>query len=565
MNVIQTCSGQCRDCYKCVRSCPLKAIRINQSQAEVITEECIHDGLCTSICPQKAKEVIDEWFLMQTWLQRKEEIIISLAPSYLGLKDEPNYLVSALYRSGVKRIEETAWVVPEISAHYWQAENLNPALTSACPALVRLVEVHYPSLVKHLVPIVSPMILHARSIRERYPQAKIVFIGPCSAKKVERQQFASDIDLVLTFKEVFRGLEQLGINYSTLRPIQPDITGSATARQFPMDSGWRKSWSGDSLRGKLWVVNGFTASIQFLDALQRNEVDGNWAELMICKGGCLGGAGWNDEDDVFVRQSRLMSRVLSHQSGTRPSWKPKEMQREFTPSPLTNAVPSEEEIRSALAASGKVFPKDELDCGACGYNTCRAKAAAVVVGKAELEMCIPFMRAKAESLSNVIIETTPNGIIVVDNDCNVISLNPAAETMFECQESMYKGGPLSKLMDPDNFFMAKDKAKLVVNSLTYKDFGLVTRQYVFPVEKQNIIIGIFSDITQELRQTEELSHLKTETLQKASEVIEKQMRVAQEIAGLLGETTAETKVLLTKLIRLIDQQDGTGDKKGVAL
>ncbi len=563
MNVIQTCAGQCRDCYKCVRSCPLKAISINQSTAEIIQEACIHEGLCTLICPQEAKELVDEWYLLQTWLNRKEEIIISLAPSYLGLSEDPYGLVVALYRCGVKRIEETSWVVPEISAQYWQSDHLSPALTSACPALVKLVEVHYPDLIQHLVPIVSPMVLHSRSIKERYPNAKVVFIGPCSAKKVERLEFSQDVDLVLTFREVFRGMAELGINYSNLKPTQPDITASATARQFPMDSGWRKSWSGDGLDGKLWVINGFTESIQFLEALARGRVDGNWAELMICKGGCLGGAGWNDTDDVFIRQSRLMSRIQTHQGDYRPSFKPVALERSFKDSSISTAIASEAEIQQALSASGKYYPKDELDCGACGYNTCRDKAAAVVSGKAEVEMCIPYMRTKAESLSNVIIETTPNGIIVVDDQLEIISINPAAEKMFDCQEGALKGKSLSDLVDPQNFIVAQAEERLIVNNLTHNNFAIVTRQFVFPVAEQKIIIGIFSDITQEQKQTHELTHLKQETLQNASEVIEKQMRVAQEIAGLLGETTAETKVLLSKLIRLIDTEEESESKREV--
>lgn len=556
MVVIEGSYGQCQDCYKCIRFCPLKAIRISQGQAEIIAEECINCGLCTRICPQQAKELVDQWSVFQTWLEKKEEIVVSLAPSYLGLQQEPYALVATLYKLGIKRVEEAAWVVPEVSAHYWQSEHLAPALTSACPALVNLIQKYYPSLVKNLVPVLSPMLVHGRSLKQRYPEAKVVYIDSCPAKKVECFQF-TEVDLALTYQEIFSGFKKLELAVEELEPVQPDVTGTATARLFSTESGWRESRSETELSGKLWVVDGFDECLQFLDALQDGHVDGQWAELMICKGGCLGGAGWNDQDPYYVRQSRLLTRVATHQTTSRPSWTAVEMQREFVATPYQPQPVTEAEINQVLISNGRLHPSEQLDCGACGYNTCREKAIAVARGKAELEMCIPYMRARAESLSNIIIENTPNGIIVTDCDLNILAVNPAAERIFNCRGQDYLNKNVEHLFDSSNYKLAKSQGRLISDIVYYPQYSKITKQLIFPVKRPNVIVGIFLDITKEQQQTQELAKLKEETLAKANEVIENQMRVAQEVASLLGETTAETQILLSRLIKLIEQEDSS--------
>lgn len=552
MNVVRTVGGNCRDCYKCVRFCPLKAIKVEKDCAHIIPEACIDDGLCIQVCPQGAKGLVNQWDKMKALLQGGSPVIISLAPTYLGLSQDPYKFVGALFRAGVSRIEETAWAVPPVSAEYWQGEALSPLITSACPSVVRLIEVHYPGLVDHLAQTVSPMVVHARSIKQRYPDAKVVFIGPCPSKKVEGEIFSDVIDLVLTYSEVFGGLKQMGICVESVEQISPNITGSNNARLFPLQGGWQRSWSGADVSHKLWTVNGFRECRGFLTSLAEGKIEGGWVEMMLCKGGCLGGAGWNEQEDIYVRQSRLMSRLVTHREDDRPTWSNVSQKRDFSPKPLKTTQVNLGEIESLLQSTNKLHPDEQLDCGACGYDTCQEQAAAVLLGKAQIEMCIPYMRAQAESLANVIIKTTPNGIIVVDNDFRIIAVNPAAEGMFNFRQSTLLGKELDTVMDPSHFRLAKSNNRLLVKNVSYPQHSLITREIVFPVENQGVIIGIFVDVTEEQRRSQEISRLKEETIQRAKEVIEKQMRVAQEIAGLLGETTGETKILLSRLIKFME-------------
>jgi PAS domain S-box-containing protein len=200
---------------------------------------------------------------------------------------------------------------------------------------------------------------------------------------------------------------------------------------------------------------------------------------------------------------------------------------------------------------GKRTKADELDCGACGYDTCREKAKAVFRGAAEIEMCIPYMKTRAESMNDVIIQATPNGIIVCDTDLRIVTINPAAEKMFQCKQETLKGKKVSALVDDGIFREVLETKRLIARNVEYPAYGLKVRHFVFYVPKSQVVIAIFADITEQSRQQDQLSELRKETLERAQEVINKQMRVAQEIASLLGETTAETKVTLDQLIRII--------------
>ncbi len=556
MNVIETSSAQCRDCYRCVRLCPLKSIAVTDGHASIIETECIQDGRCSLECPQGAKKIVDHWPVVRQWLADGEEVVISVAPSYLGLRRDPYQLLGALYETGVARIEETAWVVPEISRRLWEWYQGQTAITSSCPAVVALVEKHFPDLVTHLIPVVSPMVLHGRSIRQRYPQAKVVFLGPCAAKKQEREQFDDDVDLSLSFEEAIRGISAMGIDLELSQPVGPDITGSITARQFPVSGGWRLSRADETLSTTLWTVTGFSACLEFLKTMNTGGITGQWAELMLCDGGCLGGPGWDERETPFVRQSRLWERLSSHQDA-RPDFHPPSTERSFCASLAQRPSIDERAVQEILRQTGKLNPEEQLNCGACGYDSCHAKAEAVVNGNAEVEMCMPYMRRRAESLSHLIIDHTPNGLVVADASGSILTANPAFGLLFQCTPDQAVGQSLGAFVDTEPFQQAAADQQTVSGTQTYPHLGIVVRYLVFPVEGQQLFIGIYSDVTQEQEQSRELSTLKKETVERAREVIERQMTVAQEIAGLLGETTGETKILLSRLIRLIDDETET--------
>jgi transcriptional regulator with PAS, ATPase and Fis domain len=232
------------------------------------------------------------------------------------------------------------------------------------------------------------------------------------------------------------------------------------------------------------------------------------------------------------------------------------LQRQHGASGYVELEPSAEEIQKVLALTGKFTPADETNCGGCGYGSCREKAKAVCLGLAEPEMCIPYMKNKAQSLSNAVVEITDNGIIIVDQDLIIQEYNPAADQMFNLEKRNAKGRRLDELMSAANFRRAWKTQKPRTYRKKYKDLNLITDQTLYPIAKYGVVIGIFTDVTAEEKRRAEIYNMRQEALSRASRVIKEQMRIAQEIAGLLGESTSETKATLLELIQIMQEQEG---------
>lgn len=569
MGIISTIEAGCRDCYKCVRSCPVKAIKITSGHAEVMEDRCIADGRCVLVCPQQAKKVADGKGLVRDFLLGKQKIAVSLAPSFVALDNisNPGMLIAALRELGFAYVTETAEAAELVAEEHLQLVQTNdgvPVITSCCPAVVNLIERYYPTLIKYLAPVVSPMIAHGRLLKAEYgADLKVVFVGPCIGKKDEYSwtQLQGSVDAVLTFQEITALLREEKIDLTPTATSTFDHVGGM-ARVFPTPGGLAKTarLSTDLLAEEILAVDGLEAVIDFLDRFEDVKSSLRLVELLACQGGCLMGPGLESNLSLYTRRERLLrytrsSKPVQDENGSELS--SLSLSTVYAKRKLDALTPTDEAIREVLSKTGKTKPEDELNCGACGYNSCREKAIAVLEGMAEIDMCIPYMRMKAESRANLICNLTPNAIFVVDHNLRIIEVNPAAEEKFFCRQDQVVGADLELLLDPIYFEQALQTKELVTGEVAYPAYGIVTWQAIFYVETEGVLIGIFVDITKEHEQREKLALMKGETLTKAQEVIDKQMRVAQEIAGLLGETTAETKVLLTKLIKMIKNEDGS--------
>ncbi|HEY3379947.1 MAG TPA: [Fe-Fe] hydrogenase large subunit C-terminal domain-containing protein [Armatimonadota bacterium] len=553
MSLITINQVNCKDCYKCVRFCPVKAIRVVDGHAEVDEERCLSDGGCVHVCPQHAKHVRSDVDIVRGLLSSGQPVMASVAPSAAGIfgEDLPR-LLGALKKLGFTRVEETARTAEAVArAHAALISAGKPVITSACPAVVSLIEKYYPQHKHLLAPIPSPMVAHARLLREEYGQdTGVVFIGPCVAKKGETLD--DNINAALTFDELLAWLDETNMPLASMPEGAFDNPPVGTAEVFPLLHGLLKTAGlpDGPLAPSTLTVNGLTQVMALLDELPSLEGVG-LIEVLACEGGCLQGPGAVYGPPLWARRGQLLKHTQEDGCGAAPT----DMSRSFNTPALVLTQATEAEIAAILRRTGKHYPADEQNCGACGYDTCRAKALAVFQGMAEAEMCVPYMRTRAESFANVVIRSTPNGIVIVDSSLRILDVNPAFSTMFKRPSTEMIGRPLKTVLDPSGYERVQ-RTDRPFGRHEVKYPNLVTREMIFPVADEEIIIGIYVDVTEEvMRQTKQLS-VKHETLQKTHQVIEKQMRVAQEIAGLLGETTAETKVLLTRLVRLYDEEEG---------
>lgn len=587
-DIITTSEAKCRDCYRCLRSCPVQAIGFSttdenaQINARVDDTRCILDGRCVNNCPQRAKRVRDDRELVKDLL-RSGKAVASIAPSFPGaLPVDPALVPWLLRQLGFVSVHETATgaalVANEHRRLITSEHQPRPLIASSCPVVVNIVEQHFPEALPYLAQVVSPMVAHARLLRKLDPLAQVVFIGPCIAKKREAAQVAPDeIAVVLTFQELWKLWEEAGLvdreglatasaEVSYFDPPHPTV-----AQLFPLDGGLLRTagLSTDILGENMAVVSGLDRCFDLIRALSQpsNDLSSlSLIEMLACENGCISGPKVITPIDIFSRRQKVLEYHARKWQGALPdgketdlsSEKPEleqaDLARTFESRLVVATVPDESTIRAILARIGKNSPDDELNCGACGYDSCRSKAIAVHQGFARAEMCIPYMRTKAESVSTLVFDALPSGVVVVDRELRLLEVNEAAKHMFATVDvSPVIGDHVSMLTDAAPFQEALQNQSVVNGKVGHPKLNLVTQQTVFYVADHDIVVGIFIDITDAEQELAKVEEMKSNTITRAQKVISKQMNVAQEIAGLLGETTAETKVLLTELIKVINE------------
>ena len=544
-------NAKCKDCFKCLRECPVKAIRYENHQAKIIDSRCILCGKCTLVCPQNAKQVHSEAEDVLTLLASGKKVVASLAPSFVssfGVQDF-DVMAEALSELGFAETEETAIgakAVTEEYARLLKTGEFRNFISSACPAVNRMIQLYYPSALKYLAPVPSPMVAHARMIKKRDPDAAIVFIGPCIAKKREAAE-SGIIDGVLTFEELNALFERKNIDLGKIEAKTQSEKHSLKARYYPIPRGIIKSFDALPDGYEYVAVDGVKRCAEVLEEV--DSLSGLFLELNCCEHACVGGPCRPATRSGAVKSNEDVRRYAAKDIAAPAASVPEtDLTQKHPRIILDDFIPSEKDIRAVLAKTGKNSPEDELNCGACGYSTCREKAVAVLNGYADIEMCLPYMRSRAESMSYEIIQNTPNGIVLMSDDFTILDINSRAMRLLGVTEHDVRGMLAFDCFDCEEFISAVTKGKNVSKKRVFVNR---TKKYIelsiVLLQEHKVLFGVMKDITDSVEYDEKLNAVKLETLATTDEVIKKQMRVAQEIASLLGETTAETKVALNKL------------------
>jgi iron only hydrogenase large subunit-like protein len=561
MELINFSKANCKNCYKCLRSCPVKAIRIKNDQAKIVEERCVACGQCLVVCPQNARRIKSDLYKIKNAMLTGKTAIAIVAPSFAGAFSLENagQFVAALKKLGFERVEEVALgaqIVTNLYKEYIGKGEKRNYITTSCPSVNYLIQTYHPSLIDSLIPVDSPMLAHGKLLKSTYDNCFVTFIGPCTAKKFEsiEESNIGIIDAVLTFDELHNLLEEKNINLEELQPMDFDENGTLTGRLFPVPGKLNSEFESSGLSSyENITVDGMDKCLQLFKAMEKGNIDNVIVEALACRGGCINGPAMpKDEVDFFTRKRRI-NRYIKENSpaattSSLDSIKNINFSKKFKDRSLVPSIIEEEKITQVLRKLGKYTSSDELNCGVCGYNTCREKALAVLDGMAEINMCIHYIRNKAESITNVVFETSPNAIFTLDEELLVKDFNPASEKMFNIKYQEIKDKPICMVMDDSNFYKVKETKENVIGNRVYlSDCDLVVLENIIYLENHGVFLVIINDITLQEKSKGELAIVKEKTLDAAQAVIEKQMRVAQEIASLLGETTAETKVILTKL------------------
>ena len=560
-NTIYTVTANCQDCYRCVRVCPVKAISVRDGQAYIEDDLCIKCGTCVRECPQHAKTIRSSLYAVKELLASGRKVAASVAPSFAAVFDgwRATRVPSALRRLGFSYVSETAegalLVAEETIRHADKG-----SICTACPAVVNFIEKYKPEYIDMLIPVVSPMVAHGRLLKKRLGEdTAVVFIGPCAAKKLEalRPENADAVDAVLTFTELLHWLEEENIDLSTCSESGFESYGDLkSARLFPLQGGLLKTSDveSDGTSSDVVHLSGAGNVINLLD-IPPSKWNFKIVEPLFCEGGCINGPGIATEKNVFLRKQDVIS--YNKKMASEP---PSDIDRTVNTetgyiddraSLLTEDV-DENKINAVLEAQGKLNPELQLNCGACGYESCRDNAIAVVRGMAEPEMCIPYMRRLAQQRTDRIIETSPNGVVILDSELKIIHMNPAFQKMFMCNNSIL-GRRISYLVDADGYEKMASGATDQYEAIRSKYGKKYHEQlYTLPSEKQ--YVGLYTDVTKIKFDDQQLDLIKKQTMDQARELLDHQIKFSQEMAHYLGKSTARSEELVTHLMDLYDEQ-----------
>ena len=550
-NCLTLKKSNCKNCYKCIRHGPVKAIRFSGNQAHIIGNECILCGHCFVVCPQNAKEIVDGTERVKVLMQSGDPVVVSLAPSFVANYDGVGLdaITRALKKLGFAMVEETAIGATIVKTEYermLREEERDIIITSCCHSVNLLIQKYFPSSLEYLADVMSPMQAHCADIKRRMPNAKTVFIGPCVAKKDEAEYYEGIVDAVLTFEELTNWLRAERIELEK----EVDNTPESRARFFPTTGGILKTMAQNAPGYTYIALDGVENCIAALKDIESGKIHKCFIEMSACVGSCIGGPVMEKYHNTSpIKDFITVADYAGERDFDVDQPAPMKLKKHFTMIEHKLAVPSENEIMTVLRQMGKFKPADELNCGSCGYNSCREKAIAIIQGKAESSMCLPFLKDKAESFSDTIVNNTPNGLIVLNENLEVQQINNAARKIMNIRAaSDVLGEPVVRILDPTVFVQVRNSGRIVRDQRTYlAEYKKYIEQTVVYDPDSRMLIGIMRDITDEEADREKKARINKQTVEVADTVVEKQMRIVQEIASLLGETAAETKIALTKL------------------
>ena len=557
-NCLTLKKSNCKNCYKCIRSCPVKAIRFSGNQAHIIGNECILCGHCFVVCPQNAKEIVDGTEKARVLLQSGAPVYVSLAPSFVANYEGVGIesMRRALKKMGFADVEETAVGATIVKTEYERMlrdEQRDIIISSCCHSVNLLIQKYYPGCLEYLADVMSPMQAHCADIKKRHPEAKTVFIGPCVAKKDEAEYYEGLVDAVLTFEELSNWFRAEGVE---LEP-ETDDTPESRARFFPTTGGVLKTMTQDAPGYTYVALDGVESCIAALKDIESGKIHKCFIEMSACVGSCIGGPVMEKyhrtetvRDYITVAKYAGSKDFIVNQPGA------SELHKAFEYIEQRSQRPSDLEIQNILRQMGKFKPAHELNCGSCGYNTCREKAIAIIQGKAEISMCLPYLKDKAESFSDTVVNNSPFGLIVLNEALEVQQINTAARKLMNIRSaSDVLGDQVIRILDPVPFAEVLRTGRDLHDERVYlAEYGRYVEQSVVHDKDSHLLITILRDITDEQNARDQKEHISRQTIEVADRVVDKQMRIVQEIASLLGETAAETKIALSKLKESIQDE-----------
>lgn len=573
MKVIETIGHACVCCSRCLRKCEVKAIQLINGTAIINDDLCILCGTCIDSCPKNAKFYLSDASKVRNWLEAKRKIVLSLDPAYLGAFPgiEGGQIIAAARKAGFMAVREAAEAAAVLTSKYakfaansHKPDHQNNVITSACPTINSLIEIYYPDLLPNLAPVASPMIAHGRYLKQIYGKdTLVVYAGPCISRKGEAYapENQGSIDAVLTFAELIRFMKRLDIDMKEMEFSTPDNPDPAINKLYPTAGGiitaLRNHPEFPDTRYMSFHISSLPNCRNVLQELRDGIYSNCVIEMSACPGGCVNGplrpsgtSGYRSN----LRLKQQTNRVSSPKEQVEDFLNTVSVESHYSDKSQSFPMPSDEEISAALLKLGK---STEIDCGACGYHTCRENAIAICQGRSSLDRCIHYLHQKASSLANLVMESTPNLVMIISGDLKIQEFSVSCEKKFHLSRKEAIGKDLVEIIDDTDYAWALENKQNLRNKVVeLKGYNTYVEQNITYLNEEHALLVILIDVTAQKLKEDEDYFQKLEIVEIAQKIIDKQMMSAQMIAGLLGETTAETKVTLNKLCRSLLGEEG---------
>jgi iron only hydrogenase large subunit-like protein len=566
-NPIYTEKRECQDCYKCLRECPVKAIKVEGGYAFVVPELCVLCGHCVAVCPNGAKRVRDDQPQARALLRQGKRVVASLAPSFISEFSgiQPGQIIRALKQLGFWGVSETALGAQQVSAHVsaqFREGKGKLLLSSACPTVVDYLHKYKAAQAGHVTAMLSPLLTHCKILRRHYSDdIGIVFFGPCIAKKHEAAQHPELLNVALTFEDLRAWLQAEGIELQSQEPSPEDRFIPEAAQEgalYPIEGGMIAG-----VQSRCTVYDAHCMSFsglhnleKALDEMESWRPDANlFVELLACAGGCVNGPKTTHNGATLRKRLEIIRYSAPPPQDNSRALQVAIAEDQSTPG-IVQPQFSESQLREAMRIVGKYSPSDELNCGGCGYDSCREFARALLQNKAERTMCVTYMRKLAQKKANALIRKMPSAVVIVNEELKIIESNPKFRSLLlKGDEREFppelEGVPLAQVVP---FYYLFQKVLDSGNDILDRDIrhkGAILHGAIFSIEPKSVVGGIFQDITEPAMQKEQ-------TIQRAQRVIQHNLKTVQQIAFLLGENAAESEITLNSIVQSFSPGEAEG-------
>ena len=609
---LYTIKNNCQDCYKCVRRCPVKAIKIEDGSAMIVPDLCIACGTCYRVCPAKAKQARNDLTRAKHLVQSGKDVYVSLAPSWItefeGVSREQ--MIAAIRRLGFRGVSETALGAEEVSANIaglldkaandalqvsaapdmsqtacgekdedasaerspertsgvredtntGEAPQVSAAnrlfISTACPAVVEYINKYVPERTANLTKLTSPLLAHCRLLKTALGKdIEVIFIGPCIAKKIEADRHPDLLSLSLSFTDLRQWLKDENIELKDIHTSVFDkfvMSNAEEGTAYPVEGGMIETLKPyeQSQKAYLMQITGIDNIKRELKNIREEALDRPvFIECLACEGGCVNGPCTSSKKSGLEKRVEILKE--SDFSGLAGKRSPSvDIRLDYAPEAIVQPKHDETDIKRVLASIGKYSIEDEINCGGCGYNTCRNFAKALLDGKAEPEMCVSHMKQQAQRKANALLRCIPSPIVIANARLSIMEYNDKfVETFWNEDEhadiydqNNLHGADLRDFINFTNLFSASLDLEQDIHREHVRFNDKLFDVVVFNIDKKQIVGGIIEDVTNMEMKKEQIA-------EKAKEVIHKNLATVQQIACTLGEHMAETEVLLRSIAK----------------